>query len=514
MRVLQELVAIINKNKVRQIEVIGNQDNKDTKVNQLYEGIVSAQFTSDRDAAAHFFNQDEKSSAYRNLKNTLKKRLINTVFFIDLKQPYYNDQQKAYYYCWKEWAAVKVLTGKSAKVSANELCKNILSPAVKYEFTDLLVEIFRLLRSNAATIERDEKNFEYYNEQFQYYTKVWLAVGKSEELYCRLISLYHRANISKQEIHEKAKVYYEELKPIMDEFDTYKIHLCGRLIHMAIHMSINDYVNTVKACDEAIDFFEGKSYVSALALQTFLNQKLICYTQLKKYEAGRDAAIRSNSIIQEGKFNWFKNLEIFFILCLHTQKYQEAYEVFDQVINHKLLKFQPKGIVEIWKINEAYVHYLVILGKVKPRRDDDRFNKFKLGRFLNEVPSFSKEKRRRNIPILIVQILFLILQKRYNDAIDRIETVDKYCYRYLRKDDSFRSNCFIKLLLLIPSCSFHKAAVTRKSKKYTKQLNEVPLEVANQPHEVEIIPYEILWEMALNSLENKFYKETKTGRQR
>jgi tetratricopeptide (TPR) repeat protein len=258
---------------------------------------------------------------------------------------------------------------------------------------------------------------------------VWLAVGKSEELYCRLISLYHRANISKQEIHEKAKVYYEELKPIMDEFDTYKIHLCGRLIHMAIHMSINDYVNTVKACDEAIDFFEGKSYVSALALQTFLNQKLICYTQLKKYEAGRDAAIRSNSIIQEGKFNWFKNLEIFFILCLHTQKYQEAYEVFDQVINHKLLKFQPKGIVEIWKINEAYVHYLVILGKVRPRRDDDRFNKFKLGRFLNEVPSFSKEKRRRNIPILIVQILFLILQKRYNDAIDRIETVDKYCYR-------------------------------------------------------------------------------------
>jgi hypothetical protein len=35
--------------------------------------------------------------------------------------------------------------------------------------------------------------------------------------------------------------------------------------------------------------------------------------------------------------------------------------------------------------------------------------------------------------------------------------------------------------------------------------------MTNQPHEVEIIPYETLWEMALNSLENKFYKENKTG---
>ena len=70
MRILQELVTIINKNKVRQIEVIGNQYNKDTKVNQLYEGVLAGQFKSDQEAATHFFNQDEKSSAYRNLKNT------------------------------------------------------------------------------------------------------------------------------------------------------------------------------------------------------------------------------------------------------------------------------------------------------------------------------------------------------------------------------------------------------------------------------------------------------------
>ena len=512
MRVLQELVAIITKNKVRQIDVIGNPEHKDTKVNQFYEGIAEAKFQTDQEAAEYFFNKSEKCSSYRNLKNTLKSRLINTVFFIDLKQPFYNDQQKAYYHCWKEWAAIKILSGKSAKVTSIELSKKILPQARKYEFTDLLVEIYRLLRTNAATVSRDEKTFHQYNDQFNYYTKLWFAENKSEELYCKLISLYNRGKVQNAVIHENAKTFYEELVPMLQEFNSYKLHLCGRLIHMAIYMSINDYKNTIKACDEALQFFEQKAYVSALALQTFLHQKLVCHTQLKEYEKGKAAAERSNAIIQEGKFNWFKNLEIFLILSLHTHNYQKAYEIFDTVNTHKMLEFQPKSMLEIWKIHEAYIHYLIILNKITPKENDKRFTKFRLGRFLNEVPSFSKEKRRKNIPILIIQILFLILQKRYNDAIDRIERIDKYCYRYLRKDESFRSNCFIKMLLLIPLCNFHKAAVARKADKFLKQLKASPLEIANQSYEVEIIPYEYLWELALASLENKFYKETKKGR--
>lgn len=64
-------------------------------------------------------------------------------------------------------------------------------------------------------------------------------------------------------------------------------------------------------------------------------------------------------------------------------------------------------------------------------------------RFLNDVPIFSKDKRGMNIPILIFHILYLILTKRYNDVIDRIVRIEKYTTRYLKKDDNYRSNCFI-----------------------------------------------------------------------
>jgi len=91
-------------------------------------------------------------------------------------------------------------------------------------------------------------------------------------------------------------------------------------------------------------------------------------------------------------------------------------------------------------------------------------------------------------------------------SIDRIEAIKKYCSRYLRQDDNFRSNCIIKLLLQIPEGSFHRQAVLRRAGKYLEQLQSVPLEIAYQTHEIEIIPYEDLWEMTIDSLPNQIVK--------
>lgn len=119
------------------------------------------------------------------------------------------------------------------------------------------------------------------------------------------------------------------------------------------------------------------------------------------------------------------------------------------------------------------------------------------------MPIYSKDKRDANISILILQMLFLLHQKKYNEIIDRAESLKTYTYRYLRRDDTFRSHCFIRMLLTLPDCSFHKAAVLRKADQYWQQLKEVPLNVAKQSAEIEIVPYEMLWEFVLESLDER-----------
>jgi hypothetical protein len=150
----------------------------------------------------------------------------------------------------------------------------------------------------------------------------------------------------------------------------------------------------------------------------------------------------------------------------------------------------------MWKIYEAYTHFLTRIR----RADRLPAPKFKMARFLNEIPVFSKDRRGMNIPVLIVQILSDIVEKRYDSILDRVEAIEKYTARYLKKDEHFRSNCFLKMLVQIPEAAFHREGAARKAERYRTQLRQMPMEIANQSHEIEIIPYEDLWEMILDSL--------------
>ena len=110
------------------------------------------------------------------------------------------------------------------------------------------------------------------------------------------------------------------------------------------------------------------------------------------------------------------------------------------------------------------------------------------------------DKSGQNIPVLIIQILIQIQQKKYDQLTDKIEAVEKYTTRYLRKDNNYRSNCFIKMLLQIPKQNFERARVEKHTKILLEKLRSMPLERAKQAFEIEIIPYEDLWEMALESI--------------
>ena len=60
-----------------------------------------------------------------------------------------------------------------------------------------------------------------------------------------------------------------------------------------------------------------------------------------------------------------------------------------------------------------------------------------------------------NVKILILQILFLLHDKKWGAIIDRMEPLQSYRYRYLHNDSSTdRSNQFLKLLQLLPKHSF------------------------------------------------------------
>ncbi len=105
------------------------------------------------------------------------------------------------------------------------------------------------------------------------------------------------------------------------------------------------------------------------------------------------------------------------------------------------------------------------------------------------------------IPLIIVQLLYNIYDKNYYAIENRIFVLKDYCSRNLmRKSENFRSNCFIKMLLLMPTNSFNPIAAKRKTNNLLRRLSEVPCELSNQPSKVGVIPYEDLWAIILKYL--------------
>ena len=99
-----------------------------------------------------------------------------------------------------------------------------------------------------------------------------------------------------------------------------------------------------------------------------------------------------------------------------------------------------------------------------------------------------------------MHIAFLLQRKDYNAIIDRTDSLNQYAYRYLRKDDSFRSNCMIKMVIQMTKADFNPIRTDRYTADLLKQLGSVSLAGSGENIEVEIIPFEILWDIMRKTL--------------
>ncbi|MEM1319140.1 MAG: hypothetical protein AAGG75_02725 [Bacteroidota bacterium] len=497
-----EVVRIINTHRVQRVEILGEHYGEKSKYSQLYQGIKEGKISSDKDAATLLYDGDVNNLNYKKFKFRFRQRLIDTLFFIDTNAPNFTDIQSAYYNCYKNWAAIRILFGKSAKRSAVILAEKLLRQALKFEFTEIILNLSRVLRLHYATVIGSKRKFKVYDELLKSQLFILEAETKVEELYEDLLIEFVNSRATKGGFSEKAQQYIDELSPYLGKVNTFNFIFFSHTIMVLRYEIINDHNNVVEKCLEAISALQLKPFTLKGQFFPFLFKILSAYLKMGRYEEIPSIAQKCTQVIDEGTINWFKFHQVYFQYLLHIEEYEEALIVLEKITLHPRLKFQSQDTRENWKIFSAYMYFLSSLGLIA----DDKFSKknkrmFRLGKFLNEVPAFTKDKRGFNISILIIQVLVFLCDKKYNAIFDRINALERYSTRYLRRNDTFRSNCFIKMLILIPKGHFNRMAVERHTENYSKQLKSMPLSQANQSSEIEIIPYDRLWEYILRLLD-------------
>lgn len=479
-----------------------------TKMAQLFHVIFRRQVTTDEEAATLLYGSPKDLAKLRSLKNKLKERLLEVVFLLDFQEPGYTDRQKAHFECNKRWSMAMTLFAKKIKTIGVEQLELMLRHTQHYEFTDLSMSAAHQLRLHYGTTGSDPGKYEHYRSLYRQLQDVWAMENEAEELYTDIISGYAQNRVPQKDATKQAEANFKRIEPYLAASDSFRLHLSGRLLQLMIYSGRNDYHTMADLCEKALVFFRQKPYESHLPLQVFYYQLVVCCVHLRDFGRGRAIIQQNADIYEPGTYNWFKVQELYFLLAMHTMHYDDAFDACEVTSRHPGLAQAPDAIRETWKLYEAYAN---LLARIR-RADRLPLAKFKMARFLNEIPIFSKDRRGMNIPVLIAQILYDIIENRFDSSLDRVEAIEKYTTRYLRKDEHFRSNCFLKMLVQIPEAAFHREGAARKAERYLIQLRQMPIEIANQSHEIEIIPYEDLWEMVLDSLPKQRVDRRRTSK--
>lgn len=508
MQDLKELVYILKRFQLKLISPQGLQVDKQSMLGQLYEALEQDRIATDEEAEALLYPEKQSGSKYRQLKSVLRERMLHTVASFEPEGQDLSDYQKAYYESHKKWLVIKILSGQNANTAALSLATRLFKQVVYYEFSLLAVDIAAYLRLQYGLRESNDKKFQEYHRLHGLHQAIHDAECRAEEYYTFLMVKQVNSRSAKEEVGRLADTYYQQVGPYLEQFDTYKLHLYGRLIGLQRFTARNRYAEALDYCREALDFFKQKKYEARVPLQIFSYQILICHIQLRQFEEGNAVAAMCMKYSNEGTFNWFKYKELYLQLSFHTHQFDRCAETLKAVTNHPRFQFLPDNAREIWLIYESYAYYLAEHGLIPGLRRDT----FKVARFVNATPIYAKDKSGLNIAIMIIKILYLLQQQKMEQVLDESEAIEQYCFRYLRNRQTIRSYYFIRMLLQIPRIKNNDTPeIRRKINKYLLELMETPINIANQIYEIELVPYETLWQLAMTALEGEGVKLKKKG---
>ncbi len=495
MKSLLEIAKIVTKKRVNKIEIFDEQTlkRKKSKFNEFYEALQSGKFTTDQGAAAFLYDSTPTDDRYRQLKSRFRKRLLATLFFLDVNRPSASSYDKAYFTCNKDWTLVKILLANNAKETAVSLAKRILNLALNYKFADVVVNCARILRKYAAEVG-DEKDFELYDQYGKQFQDVLSAEIRSEELLQR-VSMHWAAPYTRvKSLEEHISTYCDALDSLAEMYDSSVLTYNRFLVWIYRYHMLRDFDKVVEFTDQVLHYMaEHPNYQQAEVLETVVIKRLSAYLHLLDFESARSFVERYGKRIGVGSDAWFEMMEYYFLISTHTDNINQALAIYQQAVGHKAFKKLDVKIKYVWQLFELYLHYAYYINHNEASKflKSTKGTKFRLRKFLNEPVLFPLRHRIFAIHNIIFQVLFLIEKRKFDEATDRIDQLRSFANR-LNGNDYFRVINFIRLLQQLPKSGFNVKKLTL-SEKYYQRLLEHPFYYRGTPRELEIIPWEKMW---------------------
>jgi hypothetical protein len=477
---LQKVIQELPLNRRMKPNLLGQ---KKDNVDKLYDLIKKGKISSEQDAIQQIYphNRYPARSLWKIKEKLIERIGVSlTILFPILDVGVFQKKHlEGFYYFF----ILKICIALRINSLIETFGSKSLKIGIEYHITELCLITTMYLRGYYLVQSSDKKEFCRINKLYKKYLKLHRIESKLEDLQIELLMQFRdKISYDQNRINELEKIYKTAIS-LPKKSDSYRILFRLSYIKSTYFHATMEYSKATQIIEETQNKMNGMSMTPFQKhLFTLEFKKIPGYIIQKDFASADEVITRCLEITQKKSYNHLITKQIKVLMLFHKTEFENAFKIINGEFNSGKIRD------EIWEIYHAYATILTN-------------QHFRLRRFLNQVPIFSKDKKGMNINILIIEILDYLRKKLYYKIIDRTAALQRYCYRYLNDDRStYRSYQFFQIILCLEKGAFCKKEVDPLVAKHLQALKDHPLSEAQQDYELEIVPYEHLWKFMRNYL--------------
>lgn len=449
--------------------------------NQRYLYDLLSDPSLDREAIADRF--DKSSAQFRNTYKNLKDNLLDGLLqqscsdLSKIKQIHISIRKKSL-------EAFILLQGGNKRAGL-VIAEEVVRMAERYGIIPIVVEMSRTLSTIYATTAHVK--YLKYKEKFKKFHRLLNEELLAQQVLDELTYLIEK-NKEWKEILPAAK----SLKLLLPNNKEIRFRLYYYGIYNYIYSLQEDITSLKNICEEAILFFSSLKVPLPHTTKWLFQMDIVILFIIKGQYSQAEKVIKEALLLPAvGSRNWHTTQQYIAILGLYSDKPAIAQTAMKraQTVSRKVETPQIKAK---WKVIHAYLALYEKTGKITG------LPTFRLYRLLNDVSALNKSVTKRNI--FILELLHLLARDKHYEYLQRTDGIEQYLSRNAKGKEDNRLRYFLRMLKCIGTGAFHTIRVEAHAKKNKTKLSNALLTYDFNILEKELVPYELLWELALSFL--------------
>jgi len=464
-----------------------SKDNRD--VQKLFHVFLTNQFATEAEAIEKA--KVGERTKFRQVARELTRCLEQMVLHIGFEKQTLEELNHNRIRGFQVAAISKTLGLLSRKISGKKAAEELLKIGLLYARPDFVVDATKSLLDYVSVVGCDLKEYEDYLQLYEEHAQWRMLEDKAMFYYDRIKIPLTRKKSQQSAYISVAQRYVTELEPFVGIVKSHNFHLCFYSLKSYRLLVETKYLEASLVHEEAIAYFQSRPYPCNSTLSIFYYLEIGTALYQARYKRGEDHFQKALATSLSGSVNWYNTLEMGFYLRMHARDYIGAANVFATATKNKRFVTLRELQRETWYILGAYLFLMQKLTRTE--FPEHLIPKYVSSKFRNNIKDFVQDKMGMNIAVLAAEVLLNLVEGKDEDLWDRIAALEKYRERYLRNNtETHRSQLFVKILAILSKYHYDREKFLERAEPYLAEMGNSPLQLSNQAHELEIVPYEHL----------------------